>query len=352
MPLPSQRKYDAKHLANIEKYSAKVRAAYLEALKEVTRLTYKLNLNKNNEFYFRNYSAVNKKVNKVLRELYNKVYGTTVSGINTEWDLAVEKNNELARYVFGQELKDLPVRVRDKYFSNNAAARRAFVYRKDAGLKLSQKVWNNTRQYKKELELALELGIGKGKSAQSLARDVQGYLNEPDRLYRRVREKPGGVLRLSRAAKAYSPGQGRSRSSYKNAFRLTRNETNFSYEQSQHDKRQEQTFVVGVLIKVSPSHNPAHDKGGVPCLQLQGKYPKNFDFTYKWHVNCKCQSFNIMKTRKELDEDVQTILSGREPTGKSENKVTKRTAAYTKYKAKNKKKWANYKSVPRTFEKN
>ena len=120
MPVPSQRKYDVKHLENIEKYSAQVRKAYREALKEVSRLTVGLSLNKNDEFYFRNYPSVNKKVNAVLKKMYDSVYGTTVSGIHSEWDLAVEKNNELARYVFGVELKDLPVEVRDKYFSNNA----------------------------------------------------------------------------------------------------------------------------------------------------------------------------------------------------------------------------------------
>jgi hypothetical protein len=352
MAIPSQRKYDKKHLKRIEQYAAKVRAAYIEALKEVSKLSVGLSLNKNDEFYFRNHKRLNQKVNKLLKKMFDEVYGTTVQGIKSEWDLAIEKNNELARYVFGVELKDLPVQVRDQYFSNNAAARRAFIARKDNGLKLSQKVWRNTTQFKKELELALELGIGSGKSAQSIAGDVRKYLNDPDMLFRRIREKPDGELRLSKAAKAYSPGQGRYRSSYKNALRLTRNETNFSYERSQGEKREQQSFIVGVEIKVSPSHNPADDQGGVPCIQLQGKYPKDFDFTYKWHVNCKCQSFNIMKTREELDQDVGRILQGKEPTEKSVNKVTKRPAAYTKYKKENKQKWESYKNFPRTFDSN
>lgn len=349
MGIPSQRAYDIEHLKRIEKYSSSVRSAYRKALKEICQLTFGLSLNKNDEFYFRNYSEVNKKVNDVLKAMYDSVYGTTVAGVKTEWDSAVDKNNALARYVFGVDLKDLPTNIRDKYFTNNAAARRAFLARKDGGLKLSQKVWNNTGQFKKELELALEIGIGKGKSAQSLAKDVQKSLNEPDRLYRRIREKPGGELRLSRAAKAYSPGQGRYRSSYKNALRLTRNEVNFSYEKSQFEKRQQQDFIVGIEIRVSPSHVPADDKGGISCLDLQGKYPKDFDFTNKWHVNCKCYTINILKTREELNEDVQLIISGKEPKKGSANQVPKLPTNYGSYISDNKSKWENWKNKPRTF---
>ncbi len=352
MPLPSQRKYDLKHIKRLDQYSKKVRTAYIEAIKQVSKLTINLSLNKNSEFYFRNHPEVNRKVNDVLKTLYSDVYGSTVSGINSEWELAVNKNNELARYVFGKDLINIPDQYRDKYFSNNAAARKAFTYRKDAGLNLSQKVWRNVWQVKVEMELALQLGIGKGKSAQSLARDMTQYLNEPNKLFRRVRDTENGQLRLSKAAKAYNPGQGRYRSSYKNALRLTRNETNFSYENSQQEKRKEQDFIVGIKIKVSPQHNPSDDKGGICCVCLQGLYPKDFDWTYKWHVNCICLSLNILKTREELDQDVDKILSGKEPNTKSKNQVNSNPNEYVSYLKDNKKKWSKWKNPPRTFENN
>lgn len=352
MAVPSQNKYNIQHLKNIEKYAAEIRKIYISVIKDISNISQNVSLNKNSEFYFRNYPELNKKVNKLLFEMNKQIYGTTVSGINTEWDLAVEKNNILAQYVFGKDLKDLPVQVRDKYFSNNAAARKAFVYRKENGLGLSDKVWNNTRQFKKELELALEVGIGKGKSAESIARDVRQYLNDPDKLFRRVREKDTGELRLSKATQAYSPGRGRYRSSYKNALRLTRNETNFSYERSNYEKRQQQDFIVGIKIRVSNNHNPADDKGGISCLSLQGDYPKDFDFTYKWHVNCKCQSFHILKTREELDVDVERVLNNKEPLKKSVNLVTKQPDNYKNYLSDNKEKWANWKNQPRTFVNN
>jgi len=194
----------------------------------------------------------------------------------------------------------------------------------------------------------LEYGINKGQSAASIARDIKSYLNEPNKLFRRVKDEQG-VLRLSKAAKAYNPGRGRYRSSYKNAFRLTRNETNFSYEGAQYAKNQQQDFVVGIEIKVSPSHNPADDKGGISCLSLEGKYPKDFDFTYKWHVNCKCTSFTILKSKEELDSDLDKILAGEKPNTPSKNSIYDKPENFNKYIVDNPKK---FKNPGRTFEAN
>lgn len=346
MAVPSQRNYDDQHRRNVEKYTRRVRAAYLDLIKTVSKYATSLSVNANGEFYWRNNPAVSKKVDKLLKVLYTNVYGITVEGINSEWDLAVEKNNELALYAFGEELDKLPAQFRNQILSGNAGARRNFVTRKTNGLSLSDRVWRNTRQLKTELELALEYGIGKGKSASSISRDIRSYLNEPSKLFRRVRDE-SGILRLSKAAKAYNPGQGMNRSSFKNAFRLAVNETNFSYEGSQLEKRNQQEFAVGVKIKVSPSHKASDDKGGISCLALQGNYPSGFNFTNKWHVNCKCTSFTILKTREELIQDTELILQGKEPNTKSKNEVTKVPKHYKKYISENKKKWENWKNQPR-----
>ena len=352
MPLPNQRKYDNKHLLHLQKYTNDIRRAYLRVISQVADLAKNAQLNSNLEFYFRNNKTLSQLTDNLLKDLYTNVYGTTVIGIQREWDLAVEKSNDLAYYVFGKEtLNQVPASVRNKILSGNSNARLAFLRRKEQGLSLSERVWKNTRQFKQELELALELGIGQGKSASALSRSIRQYLNNPDMLFRRVRDE-NGVLRLSKAAKIYKPGRGVSRSSYKNAVRLARNEINFSYEASQKEKREQQDFIVGIRIEVSPSHNPADDKGGISCLSLQGKYPKNFDFTYKWHVNCKCQSFNILKTRKELDEDIDLILSGKQPTTTSKNKVSNTPTNYNNYVQENQRKWADLKNPPRTFERN
>lgn len=387
MSIQSQRKYDLIHAENVEKYSRQIKAAYRNIINEIVGITYNLKLNPNNEFYFRNNPEVSKAVNDLLKQLYTEINGITVEGINSEWGVAVNKNNELALYAAGDKLAELPDAYKNKWFTNNDEARKAFLRRKESGLGLSDRIWRNTTQLKQELELALEVGIKEGRSAANLAREIKGYLNEPDKLFRRVRDnqseinkklkelatlkdndgslrdigkleteiknlKSKGTLRLSKSAKIYNPGQGIYRSSYKNALRLTRNETNFSYNNSDFEKRKQQDFIVGVEIRTSPSHNPADDKGGIKCIDLQGKYPKDFDFTYRWHVNCKCQSLNILKSKSEIDKDLDRILSGKEPLKKSANSVTKKPANYTGYIKDNKKTWSNWKNQPRTFENN
>ena len=347
-----QRKYDFEHSKAGTEYKKKLQKAYLKALNLVTKLAPGLNLNDEGDLYFRNNSRINKQINTILEGLYEDVYGTTVEGINTEWDRAVEKNNEIATNIYGKGLADLPAQYKDKYLSNNAAARRNFVYRKDNGLGLSDKIWNNTKQFKQELELALEHGIGKGKSAARIAKDVKKYLNDPDKLFRRVKSKKNGELRLSKAAKAYHPGAGRYRSSYKNALRLTANETNFSYEGSQELKRSQQDFIVGIEIKTSPRHKISDDKGGISCNRLKGKYPKGFKWTFKWHVNCRCYSLNIVKTRAELLQDTNKILDGKAPDTPSSREVKGVPVDYKDESEKWLKKSKRWKSTPRTFENN
>ena len=351
MSTPSQRNYDNLHAANLEKYAKQVRSAYLNVIKELSKLSVGINLNAKNEFFFRNHSSLNRVVNALLIELQSEVYGTTVLGINTEWDLAVEKHNDLAVYALGTEIDKVPKSVIKKYFSTNAGARRNFLARKENGLGLSDRIWKNTQQFKTELELALEYGIGNGKSAASISRDVRKYLNDPEMLFRRVRNA-NGELRLSKATKSYHPGQGRYRSSYKNALRLTANETNFSYEGSADLKRQQQDFIVGIKIMTSPRHKASDDKGGISCIRLQGLYPKDFKWTYKWHVNCRCMSLNVMKTREELDKDNDLILAGKEPNTKSENEVKGVPKEYAKESKAWLEKSKNWKNQPRTFANN
>jgi len=347
MPI-DQSKFDKQHFKNLDKYSKKVRSEYLRVINEVSKLAEKLSLNNANQLFLRSNPEVSKKINKLLEGLFLNVKGITLEGINAEWDLAVEKNNELALFAFGKVLDELPEQFKNKYLSGANEARRNFVERKIKGLGLSDRIWNNTQQFKQELELALEYGINKGQSAASIARDIKTYLNEHNKLFRRVKDEQG-ILRLSKAAKAYNPGRGKYRSSYKNAFRLTRNETNFSYEAAQHAKNQEQDFVVGIEIKVSPSHNPADDKGGISCLSLEGKYPKEFDFTYKWHVNCKCTSFTVLKTRDELDSDLDKILAGEKPNTPSKKAVYEKPKNFNQYIIENP---AKFKKPGRTFVKN
>lgn len=346
-----QKLYYKQHLRNLEYFSKLIKKDYLDIIESVVDLTNKISLNSKSELYWRNNSQVNKAVNKLIADLNTNVYGHVVEGINTEWELANEMNNTVAKIVFGKNLNKLSKEIKQKYFSNNADALQNFLTRKTNGLGVSDKVWNFSQQFKQELELALEHGIGQGHSAQRIAKDIKQYLNNPDKLFRRVRDA-NGELRLSKAAKAYNPGQGVYRSSYKNALRLSRNENNFSYEGANDLKREQMNFVVGVEIRVSPSHKPSDDKGGISCKSLQGLYPKDFKFTHKWHVNCKCMSLYVLKTEGELDADMKLILAGKQPDTASTNAVKDLPDNYIQESKTWLKKADNWKNKPRTFETN
>jgi hypothetical protein len=63
-----------------------------------------------------------------------------------------------------------------------------------------------------------------------------------------------GKLDLSKNAKAFHPGKGAYRSSYKNAMRLTRTETNASYRLADQDQWQRMDFVVSMRVHKSNNH--------------------------------------------------------------------------------------------------
>jgi len=120
-----------------------------------------------------------------------------------------------------------------------------------------------------------------------LSQDVRSYLNEPDKLYRRVRNKYGN-LKLSKNAARYKPGAGQYRSSYKNAMRLTRTETAMAYRKAEHLRWQSLDFILGYEVKRSHKMFPCD-----LCDSLQGKYPKDFVFT-GWHPQCMCYTVPIL----------------------------------------------------------
>lgn len=153
-------------------------------------------------------------------------------------------------------------------------------------------------------------------SANVMASKVKQYLNEPDKLFRRVRDKRGELV-LSKNAKAYHPGRGQYRSSYRNAQRLARSEPNIAYRTADHERWLQLDFVVGIEIKLSKNH-PEKDI----CDKLAGRYPKNFVFK-GWHSNCMCHVISVLASDDEIDMLTDKILAGEDTAGfKSKNEVT------------------------------
>lgn len=232
-------------------------------------------------FSFDDYPAIRERVEKLLQKLQDGLSSIILNEIKSEWTLANNKNSELARQVFGDNVGKLSQEQYRRYFSTNDSARESFEKRKVNGLNLSDRVWRYTDQFKDEIELGLDVGIRNGLSADDMSQELRQYLKYPDKLFRRVRDEHG-KLQLSKRAAAFHPRQGVYRSSYKNARRLAATETNIAYMTADYERWQQLDFVVGIEIKLSNNHT----LNGMPftdiCDKLKGRYPKDFKFT-GWH---------------------------------------------------------------------
>lgn len=305
-------KYASGLFQRTEDYADKVRQHYATAVDELLKLSANSHISPDEVFSFADNKKLSEKANNVLRGLYSAVYNEIKGGIVAEWEFANLSCDALIESIFGKGLNEDNHFAR--WFSRNQEAMDAFFKRKSAygGMNLSQKVWRYTGDLKTEMELALSLSLGQGDSASTVSRKVRQYLQEPDKLFRRIRtgtDANGNPLyKLSKAAKAYHPGRGVYRSSYKNAMRLTRTETNMAYRASEQDRWQRMDFVVGYEVKRS--------KRGFDCSiceSLKGKFPKDFIFR-GWHAQCRCVVVPILATDDEFVKMQEKMLAGESPT--------------------------------------
>lgn len=214
----------------------------------------------------------------------------TREGIGRGWWMGERESDAIVDGYFAG--RSVPRGLRNSYKHRNNKALQAFLKR--GGGFYSRRVW----QEGERVERHLCDSIAEGLSAQKLSRKIREDLRYPDKLFRRVRNKYGELV-LSKNARAFHPGQGVYRSSYKNAMRLARTEINTAYRTADHERWQELDFVKG--IRVSLSNN--HTCNGVPfrdiCDDLQGVYPKGFKFTH-WHPQCRCIATPIMEDFEEF----------------------------------------------------
>lgn len=310
-----------------EGYAAGVRAIYREVFSRIIEMVKGTELEDGKPFSF---AAYGYNVTPVLRTMYSRIYQTVRKGVENEWRMSNERNDELVKAVFGASSAEDDHFAR--YFSRNKEAMDAFFTRRTGaeGLNLSQRVWRYTGRYKEELEDSLDLALGEGTPANSLAARIKKYLDDPDRFYRRFRVKTGvdeeGNPVYGRKWKRrrfdkesglyvwvddepskYTPGRGVYRSSSRNAQRLARTETNIAYRTADYERWQNLDFVVGVEIKLSNNH-PHSDI----CDALAGRYPKDFKWT-GWHPNCRCYMVPVLASKDEVDEMVDRILDGGDP---------------------------------------
>lgn len=333
--------YDEKHKQNLAKRAKKVSSLYDAAVKRLTQAAAPslFDADKEQEFHFEDFPTLKREMDALMQDLYSSLQTNIEDGDEESWTLANTKNDAMVESVIGKA--KLPKQTVQAWKHPHLEALNAFIDRKEAGMGLSKRVWNLTQQFKDEMELALELGMGEGKSAAELSRDIRKYLNEPNKLFRRVRDK-SGALRLSKAAAAYHPGRGVYRSSYKNALRMTATENNMAYRTADHTRWQALPFVIGIEIHISNNH-PTEDI----CDLFDGKrFPKDFKFT-GWHPWCRCYAVSILAKQEEMDAYIKALIAGEDVSDwQFTGKVEKMPKEFTKWMKDNQQRIASAKSMP------
>ena len=299
--------YDAAHYRQTEQYTQAVEALFDRATAEVSKAAAKGTYNPDKPFSFDDYPGVKSVMQDVTKQLASRMVTVIETGSKKQWLFACDKNDGFIESIMDTS-KVSKARLK-KMQDRNLEALQTFQQRKVEGMNLSQRVWKYVGQYKDQLESALDVGLGEGRSADQLSRDVRENLKEPNRLFRRVRDKRGNLV-LSKAARAFHPGQGVYRSSYKNAMRLTRSEINMAYRESDFLRWQSLDFVVGFEIHRS-NHEPLCKCD--LCERLVGRYPKTFKFK-GWHPQCMCYATPILMDEETFDEnelgDLKAALRG------------------------------------------
>lgn len=299
--------FDNAHYRTTEQYARAVDRLFDVATKEITQAATRGKIDPEKPFSFDDYPKIKGVMQEVTVQLADRLTTTIETGSKKQWLFACKKNDGFIASIFNTT--KLGKARLNKMQDRNLDALQAFQGRKVEGLNLSERVWKYVGQYREQMETALDAGLGEGRSAQQLARDVKQNLKDPNRLFRRVRDKRGNLV-LSKAARAFHPGRGVYRSSVKNAQRLTRSEINMAYRESDWQRWQSLDFVVGYEI-VRSNHEPLCDCD--ICARLVGRYPKTFKFI-GWHPQCMCYAIPILMDEETFDDnelgDLKAALRG------------------------------------------
>lgn len=153
------------------------------------------------------------------------------------------------------------------------------------GLTLSERVWNVTFDVQRKILTEVDTAVLLGESPAELSRTIRKHLVEPKRLFRRVR-LPNGKLGPSTAFKAFKPGKGVFKSSYRNALRLARTEMSRAYLEGSLRYAHRKTWIDGKIWRVG-NITPC-----AICDDLDGQFFLLDDVPAIPHPSCYCYTEN------------------------------------------------------------
>lgn len=279
------------HSIRLARYADMVQSVYDTLNKEVAKLALKAGYDGTEPFRFADYPATKKKIDEIRTQFVSDIRSVIYSGTSEEWrqsNLVQDLLADKALAFYGIRRNGKRARV---YYQKNSDALKAFQQRKDNGLNLSHKLWNQSADYKQEMEYALSSAIEKGTSAVKLSKRLSKYLNDYPSLKKDYKEKYGKAVNCNDCE-------------YR-SIRLARTEINMAYRTAEQERWKQFDFVLGYEVKLTQNGRHVPDI----CDDLAGKYPK--DFVFKgWHPNCICYVIPVLKTEEQFfnDEDVPEII--------------------------------------------
>ena len=303
-------------------YNKRLGRLYSDYVKKLTSLGYGEDVLEDDAlFNFDNFPQLKARLNEIFNDYYQNSLLCYKSGITDGVALAYNHDE----MVIGgySVLTNKAIRVARDTAAATFISNRLKVKN---GLNLAQTVWNYCQQTKSEFEMAMSNtiadGIKQGSSAEEIGKSIRRYLNDPDMMYRRYHtikvQKNGkkkdvvtwrrrriidGKVRFIEEP-LEKVGMGVYRSARKNALRVARTEINAAYHKARNERWQNEPFVIGQYIHVSPQH----DIDDI-CNDLEGRYPKDFDWR-SWHANCMCTSDPITIQGEEKKEFYKRLMAG------------------------------------------
>ena len=277
--LPNQRKAYKELSKRLAGYMMQVRNIYDRLNEKAAVIVESVGYDGSVEFAFSDYPEIKRDLQLFQRQFVGDMQSLIYSGTSAEW----KNSNMFQDLVANKALKYYRAQVGgDKfkhYFQTNSDQLKAFQSRRDRGMNLSSKLWNQSQMYRDSLEATISTAMEKGMSAVTLSKRLSKYLNDWPKLQADYQEKYG------KATRCYD-------CEYR-SIRLARNEINIAYRTAEQERWKQFDFILGYKIKLSGSH-PRYDI----CDDMVGDYPKDFKFV-GWHPNCLCYVVPIIMSEDE-----------------------------------------------------
>lgn len=279
------------HSIRLARYASRVQSVYETLSDEIAKAVVRTDYDGTAPFRFADYPLTKKKFEEVQADFVRDLRSLIYSGTSEEWkqsNLVQDLLADNALKFYGVKRNGKKARV---YYQTNSDALKAFQQRKDDGLNLSSKLWNQSKYYKEEMEHAISSAIEKGMSAVKLSKRISKYLQDFPSLKHDYKEKFGKAVNCQDCE-------------YR-SIRLARSEINMAYRTAEQERWKQFDFVLGYEVKLTQNGRHVPDI----CDDLAGKYPKDFMFK-GWHPNCMCYVIPILKTEDQFwnDEDVSEII--------------------------------------------